>query len=133
HGQRVVVGQRLMQAASDIFLGWKRVDSDGDLADTNRPVDFYIRQLQDWKGSANLARVSPQGMTTYARMCAWTLAGAHARSGDRVAIGAYLGSGAVFDEAVTAFAEAYADQNERDYRTFAEAVQAGRLQATTGL
>jgi hypothetical protein len=91
---RVVAGQRLIQAGSDIFLGWVRVE---DLA--GRRTDFYVRQLQDWKGGANIEEAAPEGMVKYGRMCAWTLARAHARCGDRIAIAAYLGSGAVFDEA----------------------------------
>jgi uncharacterized protein (DUF2252 family) len=129
HGQRVVAGQRLMQAASDIFLGWQHIEGGLD----GRPRDFYIRQLQDWKGGANVERATPQGMTTYARMCGWTLARAHARSGDRITVASYLGTGASFDEAVATFAEAYADQNERDYRALADAVKVGRLAAVTGV
>ena len=110
HGQRVVDGQRLMQAASDIFLGWIHLTgADG------QSRDFYVRQLRDWKGSAEIERMVPPGMQIYAELCGWTLARAHARSGDRVAIAAYLGKGDVFDRAISAFAEAYADQNERDY------------------
>jgi uncharacterized protein (DUF2252 family) len=127
-GQRVVAGQRLMQTTSDIFLGWQRVTGiDG----VRR--DFYIRQLRDWKGSAEIERMNPTGMAIYARMCAWTLARAHARSGDRVAIASYLGKSATFDHAIADFAEAYADQNERDYKTLADAVSSGRIEAQTGL
>jgi uncharacterized protein (DUF2252 family) len=121
HGQRVVDGQRLLQAASDILLGWlQTVGLDG----VER--DFYFRQLWDWKVSADLETITPEAMKVYAQMCGWTLARGHARSGDRVAIAAYLGSGRVFDEAIADFSVAYADQNERDY----EAVTASLGTAT---
>ncbi len=123
HGQRVVVGQRLMQATSDIFLGWERVEWDG------RVHDYYLRQLRDWKGSVDMAGMTPAGMELWGEMCGWTLARAHARSGDRIAIGAYLGSGDVFDRAIAAFAHAYADQNERDLRGLQAAVATGRVPA----
>jgi uncharacterized protein (DUF2252 family) len=127
-GQRVVAGQRLMQTASDIFLGWQRVTGiDGEQR------DFYIRQLRDWKGSAEIERMNPKGMAIYARMCAWTLARAHARSGDRVAIASYLGKSDVFDNAIADFAETYADQNERDYQVLADAVSSGRIKARIGV
>jgi hypothetical protein len=110
HGQRVVEGQRLLQASSDILLGWIRTSGiDG----VER--DFYSRQLWDWKVSANLETMTPEIMKVYAEMCGWTLARAHARSGDRIAIATYLGSGAVFDESIADFAAAYGDQNERDF------------------
>ena len=110
HGQRVVEGQRLLQASSDILLGWAtRPGLDG----VER--DFYIRQLWDWKVSADLETMTPEVMKVYAQICGWTLARGHARSGDRVAIAAYLGSGGVFDEAIADFAAAYADQNQRDH------------------
>jgi uncharacterized protein (DUF2252 family) len=110
HGQRVVEGQRLLQAASDVLLGWFHAHTfDGE------ERDFYVRQLWDWKVSANLDTMSPTIMSVYAQMCGWTLARAHARSGDRVAIASYLGSSDAFDRAVADFAVAYADQNERDY------------------
>jgi uncharacterized protein (DUF2252 family) len=127
HGQRVVAGQRLMQAASDIFLGWQRnqVDPDG------RPHDFYVRQLRDGKFSADIATMTPAGMRAYAELCGWTLARAHARSGDRIAIAAYLGQSAVFDQAIAEFAAAYADQNERDHQALAAAVASGRVTAST--
>jgi uncharacterized protein (DUF2252 family) len=128
-GHRVVAGQRLMQAASDLFLGWKRVAAGLD----GRQRDFYIRQLHDWKGSAEVEHMEPDGLGAYARLCGWTLARAHARSGDRIAIASYLGSGQVFDEAIGDFAEAYADQNERDYQALVQAVESGRLQAQSGL
>jgi uncharacterized protein (DUF2252 family) len=128
HGQRVVAGQRLMQAASDIFLGWERVTGlDG------QDRDFYVRQLRDWKASADPEAMRPKGMAVYAKLCGWTLARAHARSGDRIAIAAYLGKGDGFDRAILEFAEAYADQNERDHRALGAAVKAGRVKATVGL
>jgi uncharacterized protein (DUF2252 family) len=128
HGQRVVAGQRLMQAASDIFLGWQRVHGfDG------RERDFYLRQLRDWKGSADVDSMSAGVMTAYARVCGATLARAHARSGDRIAIAAYLGTSDAFDRAIADFASAYADQNERDYEALAAAVRSGRLEARTGM
>jgi uncharacterized protein (DUF2252 family) len=128
HGQRVVAGQRLMQAASDIFLGWQRVNGyDG------RTRDFYIRQLRDWKGSADIDTMRASPMTAYARMCGATLARAHARSGDRIAIAAYMGNGDASDKAIADFATAYADQNERDYQALVNAVSAGRIVAETGL
>jgi hypothetical protein len=125
-GQRVVEGQRLMQGASDIFLGWLREPlSFGD----PEPRDFYLRQLWDSKISVDIAAMGPSDMALYARACAWTLARAHARSGDSIAIAAYLGSSDVFDRAIAAFAEAYADQNERDHAALLEAVAAGRVKA----
>jgi len=127
-GQRVVAGQRLMQAASDIFLGWERVQGVDGIQ-----RDFYVRQLRDWKASANIDRMIPEGMEAYARVCAWTLSRAHARSGDRVAIAAYLGRSDVFDRAIADFAETYADQNERDFATFQAAIRSGRLTATMGV
>jgi uncharacterized protein (DUF2252 family) len=129
HGQRVVVGQRVMQATSDIFLGWVHVDAGMD----GKARDFYARQLKDWKGSAVIEQMLPEGMTTYGRWCAWTLARAHARSGDRVAIAAYLGKSDKFDRAVLGFSEAYAEQNELDYAALSAAVASGRVEAQTGL
>jgi len=129
HGERVVVGQRLMQAASDIFLGWLHVESGLD----GQPRDFYVRQLKDWKGSAEIEQMVPEGMATYGKLCGWTLARAHARSGDRIAIAAYLGNGDSFDRAIVEFSKAYADQNERDYQALTEAVNSGRIKAQTGL
>jgi uncharacterized protein (DUF2252 family) len=127
HGERVVVGQRLMQAASDIFLGWLRVtDLDGQRR------DYYVRQFHDWKGSAEVATLKVAGATLYARMCGATLARAHARWGDRIAIAAYLGPGDVFDTAIAGFAAAYADQNERDYQALVAAVKSGRVPAEAG-
>jgi uncharacterized protein (DUF2252 family) len=129
HGQRVVEGQRLMQSASDIFLGWVRTSWTLDGATR----DFYLRQLWDWKVSVNLETVQPRGLVLYAETCGWTLARAHARSGDRIAMGAYLGKGETFDRAVADFAASYADLNQRDYEALADAVQTGRIQATEGL
>jgi uncharacterized protein (DUF2252 family) len=127
HGHRVVAGQRLMQAASDIFLGWERFDWGADRR------DYYIRQLRDWKGSADTEGMTPAGMELWASMCGWTLARGHARSGDRVAIASYLGKSDVFDRAIADFSTAYADQNERDYRSLEHAVASGRLAAQTGI
>ncbi len=129
HGQRVVIGQRRMQAVSDIFLGWLHQPSGLD----GRPRDFYVRQLKDWKGSAVIEQLIPQGMNAYGRLCGWTLARAHARSGDRIAIASYLGGGDAFDRALLAFSKAYAEQNERDYSVLTDAVKAGRIVAQTGL
>ena len=129
HGQRVVTGQRLMQASSDIFLGWIHVPAGLD----GQARDFYGRQLKDWKGSAEIEQMVPQGMATYGRLCGWTLARGHARSGDRVAIAAYLGGGDAFDRAILEFSRAYADQNERDYQALVQAVKSGRITAETGL
>jgi hypothetical protein len=125
----VVTGQRLMQATSDIFLGWLRVDAGLD----GQRRDFYVRQLKDWKGSAVIEQMRPLGMAVYGRLCGWTLARAHARSGDRIAIASYLGSGDIFDRALLEFAQAYAEQNERDYQALANAVSSGRITAQTGL
>jgi uncharacterized protein (DUF2252 family) len=128
-GQRVVAGQRVMQATSDIFLGWQHVPEGLD----GKPRDFYVRQLKDWKGSFPFEALVPAGAAAYGRACAWTLARAHARSGDRFALAAYLGKSVSFDHAIATFAEAYADQNERDYQALAEAVKEGRVRAETGL
>jgi len=127
-GQRVVEGQRLMQAASDIMLGWVHVTG---LDGVDR--DFYVRQLWDGKASAIIEAMEPGTMAMYARICSWTLAKAHARSGDSVAIASYLGSGDSFDRSLTAFAETYADQNEQDYRALEAAVRTGRVTAEQGL
>jgi uncharacterized protein (DUF2252 family) len=129
HGQRVVTGQRLMQAASDIFLGWVHVPAGLDGASR----DFYVRQLKDWKGSAEIEQMVPSGMEAYGRLCGWTLARAHARSGDRIAIAAYLGGGRAFDRAILEFSKAYAEQNERDYQALTDAVRSGRIIAQTGV
>ena len=128
HGQRVVSGQRLMQAATDIFLGWIRIRG---LDGVTR--DYYVRQFQDWKGSADVDNMLAPGATLYARLCAATLARAHARWGDRIAIASYMGNGDAFDRAIADFSTAYADQNERDYEAFAAAVRSGRLTAQTGI
>ncbi len=128
HGQRVVEGQRMMQAAPDVMLGWERIITiDGE------DRDFYIRQLWDSKGSAEVEAMDPAGLEAYGRVCGWTLARAHARSGDRIAIAAYLGGGDAFDNAMAAFAETYADQNERDYRVLEAAVTSGRVVAELGV
>jgi uncharacterized protein (DUF2252 family) len=127
-GERVVAGQHLMQASSDIFLGWDQVEGiDG----VQR--DFYIRQLRDWKGSADTDVMIPPAMAVYGRLCGWTLARAHARSGDRIAIAAYLGSGKTCDHAIASFAETYADQNERDYDALKQAAADGRVTVESGL
>jgi uncharacterized protein (DUF2252 family) len=127
-GERVVAGQRLMQAASDIFLGWDSVQ--GIDAKTR---DFYIRQLADWKGSFDIEGALPSGLTLYGQLCAWTLARAHARSGDRVAIASYLGDGTRFADAIAEFSIAYADQNERDYAALKEAERTGRITVQSGV
>jgi uncharacterized protein (DUF2252 family) len=125
-GERVVAGQRLMQAASDIFLGWQRVNGlDG------QQRDFYVRSLRDWKVSVDITTLVPRGMRTYGELCGWTLARAHARSGDRIAIGAYLGGKDVFDHAVAEFAAAYADRNEQDYQLLSAAAHSGRIKAVS--
>jgi uncharacterized protein (DUF2252 family) len=129
HGERVVTGQRLMQATSDIFLGWLHVDSGLD----GRPRDFYGRQLKDWKGSAEIEQMVPKGMATYGTLCGWTLARAHARSGDRIAIASYLGNSDRFDRAIFDFSKAYAQQNEHDYNALSDAVKSGRITAETGV
>ncbi len=126
-GERVVAGQHLQQAQSDIFLGWTRVPNPADGIDR----DFYVRQLRDWKFSVPIELMLPEGMTIYARLCGWTLARAHARSGDRIALAAYLGGSAKFDQAIADFAETYADQNELDYAALQAAVKDGKAQATT--
>jgi uncharacterized protein (DUF2252 family) len=128
HGQRVVEGQRLMQAASDIFLGWQRIKG---LDGIKR--DYYVRQFQDWKGSADVDTFRVGGALVYGKVCGATLARAHARWGDRIAIAAYLGGGDVFDEAIADFSSRYADQNERDYEAMVAAVGSGRLEALTGV
>jgi uncharacterized protein (DUF2252 family) len=125
HGERVVQGQRMMQAASDIYLGWTKG------VEENRWL--YWRQLRDMKGSIEVEALTPRGLAFYARQCGWTLARAHARSGDPVAIAAYLGKSDAFDESVTDFSERYADQNDRDFQAFTDAVKSGRLEATEGV
>ncbi|AQU66008.1 DUF2252 domain-containing protein [Streptomyces niveus] len=125
-GQRVVAGQRLMQAVGDVFLGWDRVrGQDG------RQRDFYVRQLHDWKGILVPQEMVPNGMRVFGELCGATLARAHARSGDRIAIASYLGGGPAFDEALIEFAEAYADQNERDHAALVAAVKSGRVKAAS--
>jgi uncharacterized protein (DUF2252 family) len=126
HGERVVYGQRMMQAASDIYLGWTK----GPLDDTRH---YYWRQLRDMKASAEVEAMTPVGLGIYAAICGWTLARAHARSGDPVAIAAYLGKRDTFDQSITDFANGYADQNERDYQAFADAIRTGQLQALKGV
>jgi len=128
-GQRVVAGQRLMQAASDIFLGWQHTDTGLD----GRSRDFYIRQLRDWKFSLEIEAMIPAGLRMYGALCGWTLARAHARSGDRIAIAAYLGGSDAFDRAIAQFAAAYADQNERDHASLVDAVASGRITAQPGV
>jgi uncharacterized protein (DUF2252 family) len=126
-GRRVVTGQQIMQAASDIFLGWHRaVGLDG------RTRDFYVRQLHDWKGSANVETLAPEGLRLYGELCAWTLARAHARSGDRIALSAYLGEDDDLPSALAEFAHSYADLNERDYALFTDAVASGALAGELG-
>jgi uncharacterized protein (DUF2252 family) len=128
-GQRVVAGQRLMQAASDIFLGWVHIVAGLDGKDR----DFYVRQLRDWKFSVDISTMVPDGMRQYGQLCGWTLARAHARSGDRIAIASYLGSSDVFDKAIVQFAVAYADQNEKDHDALVHAVKSGRIAAEQGV
>jgi uncharacterized protein (DUF2252 family) len=126
NGQRVVAGQRLMQAASDIFLGWTRAPGE-------HPRDFYWRQLRDMKGSAAIADLRPAGLPLYCAACGWTLARAHARSGDAIAISAYLGASEKFDSSITDFSASYADQMERDFELLTRAVAAGEIETSTGL
>ena len=127
-GERVVAGQHLMQASSDIFLGWLRAQPTGETEQ-----DYYLRQLRDWKLSAVIEEMTPRSMDLYARLCGWTLARAHARAGDRIAIAAYLGKSTKFDNAIADFAATYADQNERDHAALAVAVKDGRAEATSRL
>jgi uncharacterized protein (DUF2252 family) len=127
-GERVVAGQHLMQAESDIFLGWTRATGPDGV-----DRDFYVRQLKDWKFSVPIELMVPAGMTVYAGLCGWTLARAHARSGDRIALAAYLGGSAGFDQAIADFAETYADQNESDYASLQNAVKDGKVESTTGI
>jgi uncharacterized protein (DUF2252 family) len=128
HAQRVVAGQRLMQATSDIFLGWNR----GFGAD-HQERDFYVRQFRDWKGSIDVDTILPNGLPIYARYCGWTLARAHARSGDRIAIAAYLGSSTVFEDTIAEFARRYADRNERDFDALKTAIKEHRIEAQVGV
>ena len=127
-GKRVVQGQRAMQAASDVFLGWLRTTGvDG------KRRDFYIRQLWDWKTSADVESMLPTGMEVYGQLCGWTLARAHARSGDAIAIAAYLGNGDAFDRALVEFSEKYADVNEQDHQALIQAIEDGRIEAVAGV
>ncbi len=128
HGERVVAGQHLMQAASDIFLGWQQTKGPDGVT-----RDYYLRQLRDWKGSFEIEGSIPPGLTKYGSVCAQALARAHARSGDRIAIASYLGSGPTFDRAIGEFAEAYADQNQRDYEALKKAAKSGRIKVESGL
>lgn len=130
HGERVVTGQRMMQATSDIFLGWERVEGAQAIDDLTH--DYYVRQLADWKGSARVEKMAPVGLGRYGALCGWTLARAHARSGDAIAIAGYLGNGRAFDKAMTAFASAYADQNEADYAALQQAAAAGTIPVQEG-
>jgi hypothetical protein len=125
HGQRVVEGQRIMQAASDLFLGWQRVSQGVD----GRPHDYYVRQLWDWKMSANIDLMPADVLGVYAQMCGWTLARAHARSGDAVAIGSYIGGSDTFPQALARFAVTYADQNETDHQALVKAIANGEITA----
>ena len=129
HGQRVVIGQRRMQAVGDILLGWLRSKSPID----GKSRDFYLRQLRDWKGSAEIDQMSARLLSGYGRLCGWTLARAHARTGDRIAIASYLGGGDRFDRAMLEFSLAYAEQNEHDYKRLVDAVDSGRITAQTGI
>ena len=124
HGQRVVVGQRLMQSASDIFLGWTK---------GRYGRHFYIRQLRDMKGSVEVETMAPGSLGFYAGICGWTLARAHARSGDPIAIATYLGKRDQFDRSITDFSQRYADQNELDHEAFVKAIRSGRLEAHEGV
>ncbi len=126
-GERVVVGQRLMQAVGDIFLGWLHVEEGID----GVPRDYYVRQLRDWKGSITIEAMNPRAMTVYGKLCAETLARAHARTGDRIAIASYLGSSSAFERAILGFGEAYAEQNDRDYEAVIQAIAAGQIAAVT--
>jgi uncharacterized protein (DUF2252 family) len=129
HGERVIAGQRLMQADSDIFLGWMHDKAGLD----GQPRDFYVRQLKDWKGSAEIEQMNPSGMAAYGKLCGWTLARAHARSGDSIAIGSYLGGGDSFDHAILEFSKAYAKQNKSDYDALTRGAKSGRITAETGV
>lgn len=127
-GERVVAGQRLMQAAGDIFLGWQTAEGIDGLT-----RDFYVRQLRDWKGSASIETMDAVGLRLYGALCGWTLARAHARTGDRIAMAAYLDDGKAFDLALVEFAESYADRNEQDYRLLAQAARSGHITVQSGL
>jgi uncharacterized protein (DUF2252 family) len=127
-GQRVIAGQRLMQGASDPLLGWENV-----VGVDGKEREFYVRQLKDWKGSAKIEKLTPAQLSNYSAMCGRVLARAHARSGDRFAIAAYIGKGKKFDDAIARFATAYADQNDRDYARMCEAVEAGEIEVQEGI
>ncbi|SFR28027.1 Uncharacterized conserved protein, DUF2252 family [Lentzea waywayandensis] len=127
-GERVVAGQRLMQAAGDIFLGWETAEGIDGLT-----RDFHVRQLRDWKGSASIETMDAAGLRLYGALCGWTLARAHARTGDRIAMAAYLDDGRTFDDALVEFAESYADRNEQDYRLVTRAARDGRIKVRSGL
>jgi hypothetical protein len=124
-GRRIVEGQHLLQSTSDIFLGWDRVR--GMPGDT--PRDYYVRQIWDWRVSADIERMPMRELLVYGQVCGWTLARAHARSGDRIAIAEYLGKGPIFDRAIAEFAASYADRNERDYQALRKAVESGAVKA----
>ena len=124
-GQRVVTGQRIMQALSDSFLGWTQSPITG--------TEYYVRQLHDMKYGIDIAGLRAPGMTLYAQVCAWALARAHARSGNPAEIAGYLGSGEVFDESIGKFGTAYANQSERDHAALVAAVKAGTIPAETGI
>jgi hypothetical protein len=128
HGQRVVEGQRLMQGASDIFLGWESFRGDDGIT-----RDFYLRQMWDWKLSVDIEAMTPEALGIYAEVCGWTLARAHARSGDPIAMAAYLGARDRFDRAMADFASSYADQNQRDFESLTAAIAAGRVEAEEGV
>ena len=128
HGERVVAGQHLMQAESDIFLGWTHVTGPDGV-----DRDYYVRQLKDWKFSFPIEQMIPSGMAVYAQVCGWTLARAHARSGDRIALASYLGRSDKFAQAIADFAETYADQNNTDYAALQTAAEDGRAQTTTDI
>ena len=123
-GQRVVEGQRLVQSASDIFLGWDTVAGEDGVS-----RDFYFRQMWDWKLSPDVETMLPQGLAVYAQMCGYVLALGHARSGDAIALDSYLGSSARFDEAMAKFASAYADQNEKDHQALKLAIATNKIHA----
>jgi uncharacterized protein (DUF2252 family) len=128
HGERVVAGQSVTQAASDIFLGWATVTGPDGVS-----RDYYVRQLWDWKVSASIETMTAKRLIGYARVCGWTLAHAHARTGDPVAISGYVGKGDVLDRALAGFASAYADQNDRDYEALRDAIASGRVEAAPGI
>ncbi len=128
HGERVVVGQKLTQSASDIFLGWAQNTQPGGVE-----FDYYLRQFRDWKGTVSYDELRPEGFGLYAEVCGWALAKAHARSGDQIVISSYIGTGSVFNESMLDFAIAYADQTEVDHKNFVAAIESGQLEATSGV